>query len=61
MAKYFILIKKDLLFNNYSDDNIAVLYNIHIIKTNAMNNFIFNKIIYNYILLILTKDIAACS
>ena len=61
MAKYSILIKKNLFFSNYSGDNTAVLYNVYIIGTNAKNNFVFSKIIYNYILLIFTKDIAACS
>ena len=61
MAKYFILIKKGLLFNNSSSDNITILYNIHIIKINAMDNFISGRVIYNYILLIFTEDTAACS
>ena len=60
MAKYSILIKKNLPFNNYSGDNIAVLYNIHIIKTNTIDNFISGRVIYNYVLLVLTKDTAAC-
>ena len=61
MAKCFILIKKNLLFSNYSSNNITILYNIYITEINVMNNFISGKIIYNYILLIFTKDIAACS
>ena len=61
MAKYFMLIEKDLPFKNYSNNNIAVLYNIYIAEVNAINNFIFSKIIYNYILFILTEDTAACS
>ena len=61
MAKYFILIKKSLSFDNYSGDDVIILYNIYIAEINAMDNFISSKIIYNYILLIFTKDIAACS
>ena len=41
MAKYFILIKKGLPFNNYSGNNVAILYNIYIAETNTMDNFIF--------------------
>ena len=61
MAKHFILVKKGLPFSNYSGDNIAVLYNIHIAEMNTINNFISGGVIYSYILLIFTKDIAACS
>ena len=61
MAKYFILIKKSLPFSNYSGDDVAVLYNIHIAKTNVMDNFISGWVIYSYVLLILTEDTAACS
>ena len=35
-----MLIKKGLPFNNYSGDDVAVLYNIHITEINAINNFI---------------------
>ena len=61
MAKYFILIEKGLPFNNYSGDNVAILYNIHIAEMNAMDNFISGRIIYSYVLLIFTEDTAACS
>ena len=61
MAKYFILIKKSLSFNNYNGDNISVLFNIHIAEINAINDFISGKVIYSYILLIFTEDIAAYS
>ena len=61
MFKYFILIKKSLSFYNYNNNNVAILYNIHIIEINAIDNFIFGKVIYNYVLLIFIKDIAAYS